>query len=80
MNLTAAERTAYAERVGSTVGYLMQLAYGNKQADLGFADALVAVSGGQLTLDALPLTKRARQQHDIRSGVQRPAPVEAAAP
>ena len=66
--LSAAERASFALRVGTSVGYLLQVAYGRKQAGLGFADSLVSVAGGELSLDDLPLTERARQQHQIRMG------------
>lgn len=66
--LSPDERAAYAERVTSTVGYLNQVAYGHKRIELGAADVLVAVSGGRLTLADLPLTDRALQQHQIRTG------------
>lgn len=60
-------RSAYAERTGSTVGYLSQVAYGNKDVELGMADVLVAVAGGALALSDLPLTERAKRQHVIRT-------------
>lgn len=62
------ERRRVAERVGSSVGYLQQVAYGNKQIELGLADALVAVSEGKVSLAELPLTDRARHQHHVRTG------------
>jgi hypothetical protein len=67
LGLDSDQRSAYAARADSTVGYLTQVAYGNKQVDLGFADVLVRVSDGALALGDLPLTDRARQQHAIRS-------------
>lgn len=68
--LDADQRKAYAERAGSSVGYLTQVAYGNKQVELGFADVLVAVADGALGLPDLPLTDRAATQHAIRSGTE----------
>lgn len=71
--LDAETRKAYADSAGSTVGYLTQVAYGNKQLELGFADVLVAVAGGKLELDDLPLTERAQAQRAIRTNPP-PAP------
>ena len=68
LGLDAAQRLAYANRSASTVGYLTQVAYGNKSVELGLADVLVAVSDGQLTLADLPLTDRALEQNGIRTG------------
>lgn len=66
LGLDAAGRTAYADRAGSTVGYLLQVAYENRRVELGFADVLVAASANELTLDSLPLTDRAIEQHKRR--------------
>ena len=77
--LDAAQRLAYADRAKSTVGYLTQVAYGNKKVELGFADVLVAVSDGALSLVDLPLTDRAAEQDGIRTGAQPAAAVVAAA-
>ena len=71
--LDQAQRSTFADRVGSSSAYLSQVAYGNKQVDLGFADVLVAVSEGRLKLADLPLTERALQQHQIRTGIPDPA-------
>jgi len=46
---------------------LAQIARGNKQIELGFADVIVAVSGGNIALSDLPLTDRAVAQNEIRS-------------
>ena len=73
LGLSAEQRKAYAERAATSVGYLTQVAYGNKDVELGFADVLVAVSDGVLTLADLPLTERAVQQHEIRSRQAEPA-------
>lgn len=64
--MSPSERLEFANRSGSTVGYLLQVAYCNKRVELGFADVLVAVAGGRLTLADLPLTDRAIQQHRRR--------------
>jgi hypothetical protein len=67
LGLSPPARRAVADRVGSSVGYLLQVAYGNKQIELGLADALVAVSDGSVLLGELPLTDRARHQHQVRT-------------
>ncbi len=59
-------RKEFAERVASTEGYCSQIAWGNKQIELGIADAIVAVSRGAVTLDDLPLTVKAQQQRIAR--------------
>lgn len=76
LGLAAAERKEYAGRAGSTEGYLLQVAYGNKLVELGMADALVAASGGVLKLEMLPLTDRAKQQDSIRRADHDPLPVK----
>jgi hypothetical protein len=73
LGLDSDQRAAYAERSGSTVGYLLQIAYGNKQVELGLADVLVAQAGGHLDLNGLPLTERALDQH-LRRQRAKPAP------
>lgn len=67
MGLSLPEREAFAEQVGSTVGYLKQVAYDNKRIELGFADAICAASGGRVTHDGLPLNDRARHHMAVRS-------------
>lgn len=67
MGMPPPERQAFADKVNTTVGFLNQLAYGHKKLELGFADVLVHVADGALTLDELPLTDRALEQHRIRS-------------
>lgn len=62
------ERAAFAERVQSTVGYMTQVAYGNKQVELGLADVMVTVAGGALAHADIPLTPRAQMQMQIRGG------------
>ena len=66
---TLAERDSFAKDAGSTRGTLTLVAYGHKQIDLGLADVICAVSGNAITLADLPLTDRARQQHQTRSQV-----------
>lgn len=46
---------------------LAQIARGNKQIELGFADVIVAMAGGALTLEDLPLTERAEFQSKARA-------------
>lgn len=73
MGMAPPERATYAESACTTVGTLLQVAYGNKRVELGFADALVAVAAGRLALDDLPLTERAAQQRAIRERGQQQA-------
>lgn len=68
------ERVKYAESAATSVAMLSQIAYGNKRVELGFADVLVALSGGRLSLQQIPLTDRAMAQNAIRT-----APVKQAA-
>ena len=68
------DREILAGKAGTSVAMLQQIAYGNKRVELGFADVLVAVSGGALTLQQIPMTERALSQHAIRT-----APVKQAA-
>lgn len=74
LGLAQADREVYAKRAGSSVGYLLQIAYGNKGVELGMADAMVAAAGGALKLDHLPLTDRAREQRRIRGEEHEPLP------
>lgn len=67
LRLTPAEREDFAQKAGTTTGYCNQLAYAHKQMELGMADVFVAVSGGALTLEALPLTERAERQMVLRA-------------
>lgn len=68
LSLTPAERVVFSEQAGTTTGLCHQLAYsGAKQVELGLADAMVAVSGGRLSLDDIPLTDRARFQRSVRT-------------
>ncbi|HAX23080.1 MAG TPA: hypothetical protein DCY64_22690 [Hydrogenophaga sp.] len=72
--LPIAERESFAQQAGTSRGYCNQVAYANKQIELGMADVFVAVSGGILDLDNLPLTDRAAAQRIIRERVAEPAP------
>lgn len=65
--LATPEREAFAERVGTSVGYCHQIAYGAKHIELGLADAIVAAAGGDVGLADLPLTERAKFQDRARS-------------
>lgn len=64
--LTPEARTALANKVGTSVGYCHQIAYGAKKIELGLALAIVAAAGQKLTLDDLPLTDRAKFQNEAR--------------
>jgi hypothetical protein len=66
MALAPDERSAFAVRANTSVGYLTQVAYGNKRLELGFADVLSSLSGGLVQLNELPLTENAARQHAIR--------------
>ena len=66
LGLAPSEREAYAGDAQTGVPTLLQVAYGNKQVELGFADVLVALAGGNLSIDDMPLTERAAKQHAIR--------------
>lgn len=72
-DLAADAREEFAASVGTTVGYCHQIAYGNKRIELGLADAMVARSGGGLSLDSLPLTDKAVFQHRSRTHDSREA-------
>lgn len=73
-SMPVAERDSFAQRAGTSRGYLNQVAYAGKQIELGMADVFVACSGGLLTLDELPLTDRAAAQRLIREGSPDQAP------
>jgi hypothetical protein len=73
-NLPVAERESFAQQAGTSRGYCNQVAYANKQIELGMADVFVALGGGHLNLDELPLTDRAIAQRAIRERVAEPAP------
>lgn len=66
LSLSKQERSNFSEKVGTTLGYCHQLAYGDKQIELGLADVIVAVSNGALELSDLPLTARAEFQSKAR--------------
>lgn len=65
--LDTGSRAEFAGRCGSSVGYMLQVAYRRKRIELGLADCIVAVSGGVIPILSLPLTEKAIQQHSIRS-------------
>ena len=67
LKLSTTERDLFVEKASTSRGYCNQIAYANKQIELGMADVFVALSGGNLTLDELPLTDRAKQQLKVRS-------------
>jgi hypothetical protein len=69
-----ADRDAFAERANTSRGLLTQVAYRNKQIELGLADVIVALTHGEVPLVGLPLTENALRQHSIRQGAS--APVE----
>jgi hypothetical protein len=72
--LTPDQREAFAKRIGTTPGYCHQLAYG-KRLELGLADVIVAVAPefkGQIKLEDLNLTDRARTQDAVRKSVSDP--------
>ena len=64
--LSKADRAAFAKRAYTTTRTLYQIAYDNKQLELGFADVIVALTRRKVKLDDLPLTKRASIQRAIR--------------
>lgn len=66
--LPVAERDPFAQRAGTSRGVLNQIAYGNKKIELGFADVLVALAEGAVSLDDMPLTGNASRQRAIREG------------
>lgn len=74
-SLPVAERESFAQQAGTTRGYCNQVAYAGKQLELGMADVFVALSGGRLTLNDLPLTDRAAAQRLIRERPAEVAPV-----
>ena len=79
--LSVAQRDAFAGEAHSTRGLLTQVAYRNKSVELGFADVLVALSQGKVSLDGIPLTNRAKQQRRIReTSALKSVPLIAAAP
>ena len=65
-SLPRSEQEAFAQRAGTSHQMLAQIARGNKQIELGFADVIVAMSGGALTLEDIPLTERAEFQSKAR--------------
>lgn len=73
--LPVSERVAFAARGHSSRGFLNQVAYGHKRIELGLADVIVALAGGLVALDDLPLTENAMRQRHIR---EKPAPIDPA--
>lgn len=73
LNLPVNERESLALQAGTTRGTLNQVCYAGKEIELGLADCLVALCV-DLTLDDLPLTERAKQQHAVRTGGAHLAP------
>ncbi|MCY1246085.1 hypothetical protein D9M72_592870 [compost metagenome] len=67
LGLPVNERESLALQAGTTRGTLNQVVYGGKLIEIGLADCLVALCDG-ISLDDLPLTDRARRQHQVRSG------------
>jgi len=65
-HLPAPLRKDFATRAECSYQTLVKVANGSKQVGLGFADVIVALSGGKVTLDELPLADRAKRQHAIR--------------
>ena len=66
--LPVADRDVFAVRAGTSRGLLTQVAYRNKQVELGLADVIVTLAGGDVSLDDLPLTENATRQRAIRKG------------
>lgn len=66
LGLDPKARESFAERVGTTIAYCHQLAYGTKRIELGLADAIVAASVQKITLAELPLTEKAKFQSKAR--------------
>ncbi|WP_322470269.1 hypothetical protein SOM08_06085 [Hydrogenophaga sp. SNF1] len=62
------ERESFAQQAGTTRGHCNQIAFAGRKVDLGMADVFVALSGGALTIDDIPLTDRANAQRAIREG------------
>lgn len=65
--LPLAEQESMAAAAGTSHAMLCQIARGHKRIELGFADVLAALSGGKVALKDLPLTDRAKFQHEARS-------------
>lgn len=76
--LPVAEREAFAAKAHSSRGFLNQVAYRNKAIELGFADAICALSGGQVGLDDLLLTENAQRQRAIREAAEPVRPAQSA--
>lgn len=63
--LSAEERESLAQKAGTSQQMLSQIARGNKDVELGFAQVIVALCGGAIGLQDLPLTERAKTQITI---------------
>lgn len=68
LGLSVAKRESFAAKANTSRGYCNQVAYAGKEVELGMADVFVALSNGDMTLDDMPLTKRALTQRLIREG------------
>ena len=64
-SLSRDEQNALAQKAGTSHQMLAQIARGNKDVELGFAQVIVAVCGGSIGLPDLPLTDRAKSQITI---------------
>lgn len=76
LRMTVSERDQFAAAAGTTRGTCNQIAYAGKQIELGLADVFVAVSGNVLSLDTLPLTRRAMLQRRLRGAAIAAMPAE----
>lgn len=65
--LDRAGRAEYAALCGTTPGLLNKLRYGGGRVELGLADVMVAVGCERFMLSDLPLTERAKAQHEART-------------
>jgi hypothetical protein len=59
-------RSAFADKAETSWAMLTKIAYGHKKVSLGFADVIVAISSGKVTLDELPLAEDAKRYRAIR--------------
>lgn len=62
-------RDQFAARAGTSRPYLYKIAYRRRNIELGAADVLVALAGGAIDHDDLPLTAAAKRQRVIRATV-----------
>lgn len=63
LSLGVPEREELAAKAGTTRGTLNQVAYAGKRLELGLGMCLAKLCG--LPIEAIPLTDRARQQHQM---------------